>query len=161
LTDLSQLELLSESAKGIRQLQEQFRIVVVTNQSMIGRGILCVAQLDEIHDCLVERLRQAGAYLDVIYACPHKPSDACPCRKPEPGLLLQASADLGIDLARSYMIGDKGSDLAAGQHAGVKATILVPSHHTRASLDRSIQPTHRAKNLNEAAAFTLKQASKS
>lgn len=156
LTDAQDLVLLSGAAEGIRQLQDRFRIVVVTNQVAIAKGLLDREGLDAIHDTLVHDLQEQGAFLDAIYACPHCPEDGCSCRKPAPGMLLQASVDLGIDLAASYMIGDKGLDLAAGQRAGVRATILIPSTQTGSSHDPIVvTPTFVAENLSEAAVFVL------
>ena len=156
LTDPNDLVLLNGAAEGIRRLQDCFRIVVITNQAAIAKGLLDQEGLDAIHDTLVHDLQEQGTFLDAIYACPHCPEDGCSCRKPEPGMLLRASVDLGIDLTASYMIGDKGSDLAAGQRAGVKATILIPSSQTGSSHDSIVvKPTFVANDLIQAARAIL------
>lgn len=102
-----------------------FTVVVVTNQSGVARGYFSLEQVDALHDHMRSQLARYGARLDAIYICPHYPqgkvdgySRDCDCRKGKAGMLLQAAADLGIDLARSYMIGDKEADLQAGQGAG-------------------------------------------
>ncbi len=102
-----------------------FRIVLVTNQSAIGRGLITLQQALELNQRVTATVEQAGGRLDGTWMCPHAPQADCACRKPRPGLLLQAAAALRLDLARSYMIGDALSDLQAGKAAGVRETILV------------------------------------
>jgi len=102
-----------------------YLIVGVTNQSAIGRGIISLAQAHSINARLVETIMHAGGRMDGIYMCPHAPEENCSCRKPQPGLLLQAAQELGVDLNRSIMIGDALTDVLAGQAAGVNQTALV------------------------------------
>lgn len=80
---------------------------------------------DEINRKLVEHLRTDGGHIDAVYMCPHLPQDDCDCRKPKPGLLLQAAEELSLDLLRSWLIGDAWSDLLAGRAANVQGSILV------------------------------------
>jgi D-glycero-D-manno-heptose 1,7-bisphosphate phosphatase len=94
-------------------------VVVVTNQPDIARGSVDAAVVDAMH----ERLR-ADLALDAVYCCPHDNADACDCRKPAPGMLLRAAADLDLDLTRSWLIGDRWVDLAAGIAAGVEPVLL-------------------------------------
>lgn len=101
-----------------------YRIVLVTNQSAVGRGHITLATATAINDRLLAHVRAAGGRIDAVYMCPHGPDDGCDCRKPQPGLLLQAAEELGIDLSRSVMIGDALSDVMAGQAAGVRAVLL-------------------------------------
>lgn len=102
-----------------------YKIILVTNQSAVGRGILPLSLAWEINHRIVEVIQQAGGRVDGLYMCPHAPEDNCDCRKPKPGLILQAAADLSLDLQRSILIGDALSDLLAGQAAGIPRTILV------------------------------------
>ena len=102
-----------------------YRIVIVTNQSAVGRGLMLRANADAINLRLVSLIHHHGGQVDGVYMCPHKPDDECSCRKPKPGLLLQAARELSIDLQHSWMIGDAWSDLQAGQRAGVRRTILL------------------------------------
>ena len=102
-----------------------YKIVIVTNQSAVGRGLVLQANADEINRRLINLIHQRGGQVDGVYMCPHKPDDHCFCRKPRPGLLLQAARELSLDLQRSWMIGDAWSDLQAGQRAGVRQTILL------------------------------------
>jgi D-glycero-D-manno-heptose 1,7-bisphosphate phosphatase len=102
-----------------------FKIVIVTNQAGVGKGLIPAETAAEINRCVVAQIERAGGRVDGVYVCPHTAEDHCTCRKPQPGLLTRAAAELGIDLAASYMIGDAASDITAGQRAGVKQAILV------------------------------------
>lgn len=102
-----------------------YKIVVVTNQSAVGRGIITLEAVREINERLVQIIEQTGGRIDGVYVCPHAPQDGCACRKPKPGLLLQAAEELSLDLSRSILIGDALSDILAGQAAGVRQTALV------------------------------------
>lgn len=156
LTDPSQLRLLSGSVEGIKLLQDQFFIVMVTNQSAVARGLLDEEGLLSIHQELATALYSHGAFLDAIYTCPHRPARVqCRCRKPQPGLILQARDDFDIQLGSSFMIGDNGSDVLAGQRAGVAATVLIASHQTDSGLQPKVRPTYVASNLFEAAQLIL------
>jgi D-glycero-D-manno-heptose 1,7-bisphosphate phosphatase len=125
ITDPSDIELYPDSGNVLRSLKQLgFLAVVITNQSAIGRGLMSEAQFEQVNAAFREQLQQSGTGYDALYYCPHRPEDDCPCRKPKPGLIFQAARDLGIDLSRSYMIGDKLSDIEAGKRAGCK-TILV------------------------------------
>lgn len=119
------LEILPTVPEAIRHLNENgFAVVVVTNQSGITRGYFTEETLAQIHKKMKDELGNHGAWVDAIYYCPHHPDDRCECRKPKPGLLLQAATELGIDLHSSYMVGDAPMDVDAGKAAGCK-TILV------------------------------------
>lgn len=96
-----------------------YRLVVVTNQPEVARGTLDPGQLEVMHD----RLR-AETGVDEVRVCPHDDRDGCACRKPRPGMLLTATSDLGLDLTRSWMVGDRWRDVAAGQAAGVRCVFV-------------------------------------
>ena len=134
LSDLGQLRLLPGAAAAIGRLNEAgLLVVLVTNQSGVARGYFPESFVHETHSLLTRMLAEGGARLDGIYYCPHHPKAGstdltreCDCRKPATGLLDRAAADLHIDLGRSYMVGDKWSDVELGQRAGCR-TILVRS----------------------------------
>jgi len=157
LTKPSQLVLLPDRVEGIRALQEDYLIVIVTNQSAVARGWLSETELLQIHQALDGMLEQRGAFLDAVFACPHHPGDGCQCRKPNPGMLYRARDEFGIELDRSFLIGDKGSDILAGQRAGVQGTVVIPSYQTAASMRGEITPDYVAADLNAAAGWTLAQ----
>lgn len=94
-------------------------IIVITNQSMVGRGIAQESVLDGIHARMCQEARAHGGRIDAVYACLHTPSDACPCRKPQPGLFHQAAVDHRIDLTRSILVGDAFTDYQAATAAGM------------------------------------------
>ncbi len=107
-------------------------VVLVTNQSGVARGLLDEASLARVHARLAGLLGRSGARLDLILHCPHHPTEgeppfrrACSCRKPEPGMLLEAAERLGIDLGASWLVGDAERDLEAGRRAGVRRLLLV------------------------------------
>ncbi len=125
LDDPEGVKLLPGAAAAIRRLREAgFAVVVVTNQAGVGYGYLTEETLNAIHARLVEALSREGAVLDGIYWCPHTPEENCPCRKPAPGMLLRAAKELGIDLSRSYMVGDMTTDIEAGKRAGCFTVLL-------------------------------------
>ena len=101
-------------------------VIIVTNQSALGRGLMSEAEFEAVNAALWEALQACGVHYDALYYCPHMPDHVppCACRKPRPGLLLQAAEDFNLDLSRSYIIGDKQSDLDAGYAAGCR-TVLV------------------------------------
>ncbi len=102
-----------------------FRVVIITNQSAIGRGLILPETAAEINHKLADEITRAGGRIDGIFMCPHRPEDHCACRKPRPGLILQAAEALNIDLAESILIGDNLTDLLAGQAAGITCLALV------------------------------------
>jgi D-glycero-D-manno-heptose 1,7-bisphosphate phosphatase len=120
--DPALVELLPGAAHGLRTLRARgLLLVVVSNQSGLARGRVTSAEAEAVHRRFVERLAEDGVVLDAAYYCPHGPDDGCACRKPAPGLLLRAASELGIDLERSFMAGDKDSDVEAGRRAGCAA----------------------------------------
>lgn len=117
------------AVQAIRELG--FKTVVVTNQSGLARGLIDENTLNAIHECLRDVFLHQGAPLDAVYYCPHHPEATvqryrrhCSCRKPEPGLLRRAAEALEIDLARSYLVGDKISDIVAGHRAGCRSILV-------------------------------------
>jgi D-glycero-D-manno-heptose 1,7-bisphosphate phosphatase len=125
LSQPEQVKLIPSAGAALRELQQMgFGLVVITNQSGVGRGIFDQDQLDLIHERLKQLLDREGVHLDGLYVCPHKPDDHCSCRKPKLGLLQKAAEDLGFSLERCIVIGDKAGDIEMGRAAGV-ATFLV------------------------------------
>ena len=137
LRNIDDFELIEGVAEAIKLInQSGYLAIVVTNQPVIARGEVSWEELNEIHKKMATLLGKEGAYVDGIYICPHHPDKGfegerpeykidCDCRKPKPGLLLQAAKDFNIDLSESYMIGDSHSDVEAGENAGVKKSFKV------------------------------------
>jgi len=106
--------------------QAGFLLVVVSNQSGIGRGLITWDELNAVHLKLDRLLsEQAGVSIDAYQICPHHPDEACSCRKPKPKLILDAADLLQIDLSKSFLIGDRESDFKAGQNAGLQKSFLI------------------------------------
>lgn len=113
-------------SKGIKLLRDNdFRIIVITNQSGIARGYFSEETLDKIHQRMENILAEQGAATDAIYYCPHHPNDKCNCRKPNTGLFEKAIEDFDIDVKNSFIIGDRMLDIEAGYKIGCK-TVLIP-----------------------------------
>jgi len=124
--DWSQVKIVPEAIRALSLAPiEKYKVVIVTNQSVVGRGLILLETAHEINQRLISLIRNQGGQIDGVYMCPHKPEDGCSCRKPLPGLLLQAARDLSLDLQRSWMIGDAWSDVQAGEAAGMRGTILL------------------------------------
>lgn len=127
-----ELELLPGAAAAVAALNRAgIPALLVTNQRGIALGRMTAADVDRVHERLHAQLQAGGARLDGVYVCPHG-RDVCACRKPRPGLLLQAAAERGIDLARAYLVGDAVSDVQAAAAAGVRAIIVGPDARGRA-----------------------------
>jgi D-glycero-D-manno-heptose 1,7-bisphosphate phosphatase len=129
------LRLIPGAADAIRDLRTLgLGIVVVTNQSPVGRGWITEADLAAIHDRMRELLRASGADVDAIEHCPHRPEDDCSCRKPRTGMVDRAAADLGFDAAESFVVGDHAGDMALGRAVGAR-TIFVRTGHGEEELE--------------------------
>lgn len=125
LRDTAEICLIPETVAALQSLQEHYVLIVASNQSGVGRGYFDAKTVDTINAAIAAQLAWEGVRLDAVYYCPHAPGDGCACRKPAPGMLLRAAVDWGLDLAGSLLVGDRASDVAAGEAAGV-ATFLYP-----------------------------------
>lgn len=147
LSSFEQMELIDGAADAIRYInQKGYLAIIVTNQPVIARNLCTIEELEYIHDKLETLLGAEHAYVDDIYYCPHHPDSGypeerkeykiqCNCRKPQPGMLLQATSDWNIDLSASFMIGDRESDRLAGKNAGVKDSVLIEQNKAFALLN--------------------------
>jgi D-glycero-D-manno-heptose 1,7-bisphosphate phosphatase len=113
-------------------------ILVVTNQSAIGRGILSAGELESIHEQVCAEAALVGGRIDQFFVCPHAPAERCACRKPKPGLLFQAAARYDLDLARCILVGDSMSDMQAAEAAGCRSIVLVRTGRQGATLDSEL-----------------------
>lgn len=141
LRNINQFELIEGVSEAIKKINALgYLAIVVTNQPVIARGEVSFEELDEIHNKMETLLGKDGAYLDAIYYCPHHPDKGyegerselkveCDCRKPKPGMLLQASKDFNIDLSQSWMVGDGENDIKAGKNAGCRTALIGNSSY--------------------------------
>jgi heptosyltransferase-2 len=140
------------------------KLVVVTNQSGVGRGMFTLKDLETIHARLQGLLEQEGAVLDAIYFCPHSPDDGCLCRKPERGMVDRAVAELQLDLRRSYLVGDHMRDLQLARAVGAKAVLVTTGEVDTQAIDRlraeRALPDKVASSMGEAADWILTDAIK-
>jgi D-glycero-D-manno-heptose 1,7-bisphosphate phosphatase len=149
LSDPAALEFEPEAEVGLKKMSDMgFRLVVITNQSGIARGFFSLSRLDEIHKKMRQMLQSIGAPLAGIYFCPHGPDDTCDCRKPNLGLMRQASQELGFDMSEAIVIGDKDSDVEFGRRAAA-VTMLVAKPYSRSLSGTTAD--YVIENLNQAA----------
>ncbi len=152
LSDPAGVELLPGAAEGLRRMSALgLPLVLVTNQSGVGRGYFGRDAVERVHGRLLELLEAEGVRLDGIYACPHEPAQNCACRKPLPGLLHRAGAELKLDLAASFMVGDKPCDVELGLGVGATALLVRTGYGAEHAAQGSCVPHHVVDNLLEAA----------
>jgi D-glycero-D-manno-heptose 1,7-bisphosphate phosphatase len=168
---LELLEIFPWTSDAIRLLNRAgFVVVVITNQSAIGRGIIDLPFLQTVHDAFDRHLARSGARVDRYYFCPHHPDArlpefrmVCRCRKPEPGMIEQATTELGLDPSRSFMVGDRLIDVACGHAAGVRSVLVRSGHsaHSGEAPPGLSEPDAILNNLMEAVGWILRSSSPS
>ena len=134
---IEDFEFIPGAPEAIKRLKDAgYLVIVVTNQSGVARGYYSIEDVDRLHEHIQAELAKYGTSVDAFYSCPHHPTEGvneyvgeCDCRKPEPGMLLQAARELRLDLGRSHMVGDKISDVMAGVAARCKTSSLVLTGH--------------------------------
>ena len=163
LNHVSRFRLLTGVSAAIRRLNDAaLPVVVVTNQSGVGRGYFPESLVGEVHERMVSDLWAEGARVDGIYYCPHVGADECACRKPRVGMLERAASELRLDLGKSFVVGDRGSDVAMAISAGCKS-VLVRTGFGEGELAWHVaqwphQPDFVAKDLAEAVEWILREA---
>jgi D-glycero-D-manno-heptose 1,7-bisphosphate phosphatase len=164
LCSFAQLVLIPQALPAIKLINASgMKSIVVTNQSGVARGYFTATFVDEVHRQIQEMLLPYQAHLDAFYFCPHHPEglgsyrQECGCRKPEPGMLLAAARELGINLEQSYLIGDTGKDMQAAVNAGVKAVLVRTGYGREAETECSeIVPHHVADDILEAVKWIMR-----
>lgn len=153
LDDPAQLCFLPGAAEGLRLWHERgHRLIVVSNQSGVGRGRLTLERARQINERFLHLVAQAGARIDGIYFCPHRPDEDCACRKPKTQLVLEAAAAFGFDPADAIVIGDKSTDIELGRR--LRALTMLVSADGRARDGAWVEPDFVVGNLLEAARIT-------
>ena len=152
LSDPDELVLLPGAAGALRSLARAgLGLVVVTNQSAVGRGYFDRARLEEIHGRLKEMLAAEGASLDGIYSCPHVPEERCACRKPETALLETAAREHGFEASGSFVVGDQACDVELGKRVGATTILVRTGYGAEVARASAPAPDHVAADLAEAA----------
>jgi len=171
LSDVSQLQLIPEAAQAVHLLNATgLKVFIITNQSGVARGFFSETQIKEVHRALETMLSAEKAYIDAIYYCPHYPEGtiagyrrACDCRKPSPGMLNQAADEHGIDLTKSYLVGDKLTDIESAQRAGARGILVLTGYGKdeaeKIDDDSPAKPVCIAQNLLEAAKWIIEDYS--
>lgn len=113
---------------ALRRLQEHFRLFIVTNQSGVAKGELTLDEANQVNAHVVERLREGGVHIGAVYCCPHQRTDNCACIKPKPFFLEQAAREHGLDLRRSYVIGDHPHDVEFARNGGATGINVLTGH---------------------------------
>ena len=167
INHLSRFKMFPEAVSAIQRLNKAgIPVIVVTNQSGLARGYFPESLLDEVHKCMRRQLAENGAHVDGIYICPHHPEakeekyrENCDCRKPQNGLFLKAANDLQIDLSKSYVVGDRWSDLKAAARCKAKGILVLTGYgkgdYEFIGPNQEIQPHYVAENLQDAVSFIL------
>lgn len=148
--------LLPTVPQAIKFLNENdFKVVVVTNQSGIARGYFTEKTLKQIHQKMKYELAKYNARVDAVYYCPHHPDDGCDCRKPKTALFMKAAKEFDIDLSHSYMVGDMQMDIDAGKALGCKTVLVTAGPRERNEFINP--PDHVISNLLEASKWIVNQ----
>ncbi len=169
LSKKEDIKIIEGSAKAIRILNDKgFLVLVITNQPVVARGIITEKEVEKINNDLIERIsKESGGKIDKFYFCPHHPNanlkeyrKVCECRKPSPGMILEAAKDFNIDLKESWMIGDMITDIVAGKKAGCK-TIMVKSKQNDKIIETgkefdSVEPDYKTESLYDSLKIILK-----
>jgi D-glycero-D-manno-heptose 1,7-bisphosphate phosphatase len=161
LNHVSQFRMFPFAAGAIRRLNDaNLPVIVVTNQSGVGRGFFAESTVHTVHEEMTQQLAAAGAHLTAIYYCPHTSEDECECRKPKPGMIRQAAREHGVDLARSFVVGDRYGDVELAQASGGRG-VLVRTGYGAEDLrvngaGWARQPDFVADDLSDAVEWILK-----
>lgn len=157
VTRWEEFHFLPRATEALRRLTEhRFRIVIVSNQSGVGRGHFTNEALQAITRKFLKEIEQSGTKIEAVYYCPHRPEDNCDCRKPKPGLLRQAQKEHGFDFTKTYLVGDSERDLEAGAAVGCPV-IRVDEKGEGLRADKGPKPRAVVRNLYDAVEYILKQ----
>ena len=158
-----QIKFIPGSIEAIKKLNDAgYKVVIISNQAGIARGLLSEDMLQTIDKIIHRQILSGGGHIDASYYCPHHPEHGvypykqdCECRKPHPGLIKKAVKDKELELAGSFMVGDKSSDIETGKRAGVKTVFVRTGHGQEEEKGLKVKPDHLADNLTEAVRWIL------
>jgi len=147
---------LPNAKRGIKVLSDHgYKIIFITNQSVIARQMVTTEELARIHSNMVNEIKAAGGKVEKIYYCPHHPDDGCSCRKPNPGLLERAMSENHINASQSYMVGDRLMDIQAGKTVGTKTILIRNERGLKELRESDIHPDYIAKDMMDVAHFII------
>ncbi|MFH0863368.1 MAG: D-glycero-beta-D-manno-heptose 1,7-bisphosphate 7-phosphatase [Candidatus Altiarchaeota archaeon] len=150
VTSWKMFRFLPNSLEALRELaRTDYKVIVVTNQSAVARGLMSRENLEDIHERMLSHVEEAGGRIDAIYVCAHHPDERCACRKPLTGLLELAKETFDLDLKKSWMVGDNTKDAVTGKKTGCR-TILVETGYGGKDGLHKISPDYWVKDLKEA-----------
>ena len=156
-----EVRFLPGASQALQRLRaSHYALVLVTNQSVVGRDIISLAQALRINCRVIHEIETFRGRMDATYLCPHAPDEGCHCRKPAPGMLLQASEELGLDLTSSYLVGDALSDIQAARAAGVTGILVLTgrgANQSRLLEAEGLRDCPVVKDLEAAVAYILAQ----
>lgn len=170
--DPGKLTLLPGAADAVKRLRNAgFKVIVITNQSAVARGMMHIETLEAVNRKLMYLLRDEGTGLDGLYYCPHHPTEGngeftrvCDCRKPAPGMVLQAAEEHSVDLSRSFIVGDKITDISMASGLGARGILVKTGYGgnepgaSAQSDSSSFKPDHIAENISAAADWIMLQS---
>lgn len=143
--------------EGLRLLREnRFKLIVITNQSGIGRGFLEKEKVERVNEKMRRELSERGVELDAVYVCPHAPEEGCDCRKPKNALVKRAGKEFKLDLEKSFFVGDKTIDIRLGKNCNGK-TILLKTGYGGRDKKFKVEPDYLAEDLRDAAEIILSE----
>ncbi len=150
---------LSGVLSSLRRLRRAgWRVVVLSNQAGVGRGLVSHSQLREITRKMQDAVRRAGGRIDAVFYCVHKPEAYCACRKPKTGMIRRACRRLAIDPANSFVVGDNVTDIQMGRSAGCTTILVLTGMTPRSALRKlSTRPNHVSRNLPEAVRWIFRK----
>ena len=159
VTHWRQFRFLPGALEALRVLRSRRKLVViVSNQSGVGRGVFSRKRLQAITRAMLETVRRAGGNVQAVYYCLHPPENRCGCRKPGTGMLKKAARRFSIDLSRSFVVGDSETDIRMGRSGGCRTVLVLSGRHSRTTARRlSVAPDQTAKGLLQAVSWILRQ----
>ena len=150
---IKDFKLIPNAAEGLKLLKK-YKLIIVTNQSGIGRGFYTMKDFENFNNHLIRELKKNNINIEKTYVCPHKPEDSCECRKPKTKLIKDAEKKFGIDLKKSFAVGDKKSDIEMGKNAGCRTILVLSGNGIKTK--NEINADFVAKDLLDAAMWILK-----
>ncbi len=159
ITDWKQFRFLPGALEALRLLKERGKkVIVLSNQSGVGRGIFPRQRLTSITREMLRSIRKAGGRIQAVYYCTHRPENGCPCRKPRSGMLRKAARRFAVDLKRSFLVGDSEVDIRMGRSGGCRTVLVLSGRHSRSTARRlSVSPDRIAQGLPQAVRWILRQ----